>query len=120
MKADVQNTKAELTITAKLGSDADRRDFLERLADILEVEAGSEIKFKLYFLSTEDLQRAKSTIAQKLYRRAPGIEVKFNTKIEDTVLREKKQPEATPLERALDEDLYNTDEEDFELEEEYS
>lgn len=119
MKADVQNTKAELTITAKLGSDADRRDFLERLADILEVEAGSEIKFKLYFLSTEDLQRAKSTIAQKLYRRAPGIEVKFNTKIEDTVLREKKH-EATPLERALDEDLYNTDEEDFELEEEYS
>jgi hypothetical protein len=117
---DIENTKAELTISAKLSTPAARKDFFERLSDLFETQPTSEVKLKLEFFGAEDLRMAKNAIAKKLYHRAPGIEVKFNTKIEDTVLREKKQPEATPIERALDEDLFNTDDEDFELEEEYS
>lgn len=117
---DLENTKAELTISAKLSTPAARKDFFERLAELLETQPTSEVKLKLEFFSADHLRMAKKAIAKKLYRRAPGIEVKFNTKIEDTVLREKKQPEATPIERALDEDFFNTDDENVELEEEYS
>lgn len=101
---DIDTTKAELTITAKLITPAARKEFFDRLAELLESQPTSEVKLKLEFFSANDLQAAKAAIAKKLFRRDPDIEIEFNTKIKDTILRER-PPKVTPIERAIDETI---------------